>query len=412
MATAGAGGFSMPAVQSTEQITGGGVSRLEEAYRKGLITAEDVVNGLTIRAKERRTRMAEEDKKQKDLEETEQLRPFSFRAKQAEARAKATSSELGADIGETAAGTIRARGGVKTLGEAQAGDALVAAETESLKLDQALREAHKLKEDPIGLTKYYITKAAEWGEEVDPTANLQEARAKFRAGYERQKRSAMETEILKGKIDQAVAMGSKLPELERDLRKEFDNQEEVKTYNKVSPMMFAIEDVVNKEASGTPASGADDLKLIFSYMKLLDPGSVVRETEFANAQNAAGVPDVVRNVWNRALQGTRLNPNQRREFLDAARSAMRNYQVGYERQRRRFEAIATDSGLDPKNIVIAPSTSGASGAGAAPAEAGAAPRAGVPATNPGLAPGTVIVTLKDGRKVRARRTANGFVPVE
>jgi len=39
---------------------------------------------------------------------------------------------------------------------------------------------------------------------------------------------------------------------------------------------------------------------------MLDPGSVVRESEFATAQNAAGVPDQVRNMYNKVLSGTRL----------------------------------------------------------------------------------------------------------
>ena len=59
--------------------------------------------------------------------------------------------------------------------------------------------------------------------------------------------------------------------------------------------------------------------MIFAYMKMLDPGSVVREQEFANAQNAAGVPDQVRNAYNKALRGERLNPAQRAEFLRSAK---------------------------------------------------------------------------------------------
>ncbi len=65
-------------------------------------------------------------------------------------------------------------------------------------------------------------------------------------------------------------------------------------------------------------SAANDLAMIFAYMKMLDPGSVVREQEFANAQNAAGVPDQVRNAYNKALRGERLNPEQRNQFLSSA----------------------------------------------------------------------------------------------
>lgn len=65
-------------------------------------------------------------------------------------------------------------------------------------------------------------------------------------------------------------------------------------------------------------SAAGDLALIFNYMKLLDPGSVVRESEFATAQNAAGVPDRVRNTYNRVLSGERLAPEQRADFVGQA----------------------------------------------------------------------------------------------
>lgn len=393
---------------STEQVTGGGISRLNQAYKEGFLTTEDVINGLSIRAKQRKTQMLEEGKKQKDLEENEQLRGLNFRAKKAKSRGDVALGELDADIAESYAGTTRVRGGVERLGETAAGDRLVQTEAESLKLDQTLREAHKLKEDPIGLTRFYITKAAEWGEEVDPNASLGVARAKFQAGYQRQKESAMQLEILKAKLDAAVRRGEKVPDLEQGLRKEFDGQEEVKTYNKVVPFLSAIQDVVKKEVGGVKASGADDLKLIFSYMKLLDPGSVVRETEFANAQNAAGIPDVVRNVWNRALNGTRLNPAQRKEFLDSAQAAIRNYQIGYDRQKMRFKDVAEAGNLDPKNVVIDPTVTELP-----PKVTPSTPNPVInpPATNTSLEPGVVIVTLRDGSKIRARRTPAGFLPL-
>src|SRR5690606_18813976 len=75
----------------------------------------------------------------------------------------------------------------------------------------------------------------------------------------------------------------------------------------------------NIEAGAKGATAAGDLSTIFGYMKMLDPGSVVREQEFANAQNAAGVPDRVRNLYNQAMQGVRLNPAQRAEFLAEAK---------------------------------------------------------------------------------------------
>jgi hypothetical protein len=73
-------------------------------------------------------------------------------------------------------------------------------------------------------------------------------------------------------------------------------------------------------AAAKDPSAAGDLSLIFAYMKMLDPGSVVREGEFATAQNTAGVPDRIRNLYNRIISGERLNPNQRAEFVNQAKA--------------------------------------------------------------------------------------------
>lgn len=84
-----------------------------------------------------------------------------------------------------------------------------------------------------------------------------------------------------------------------------DDRTVINSYNKV------------KAAARMP-SAQNDLSLIFGYMKMLDPGSVVREGEFANAQNTAGIPDRVINAYNKAREGTRLNDDQRNGFVQSA----------------------------------------------------------------------------------------------
>jgi len=74
------------------------------------------------------------------------------------------------------------------------------------------------------------------------------------------------------------------------------------------------------QASAQAPSGASDVALIFNFMKMLDPGSVVREGEFATAQNTGGVDDRVRNVYNQLLNGERLTPDQRKDFAYQARA--------------------------------------------------------------------------------------------
>lgn len=106
------------------------------------------------------------------------------------------------------------------------------------------------------------------------------------------------------------------------------------------------------EQSAKSPSAAGDLALIFNYMKMLDPGSTVREGEFANAQNAAGVTDQVRNAYNRAISGERLNPSQRQDFYKSAR---RTYKGALDTQvkiRKDYEKLASQYGVSPKNVLL------------------------------------------------------------
>lgn len=132
---------------------------------------------------------------------------------------------------------------------------------------------------------------------------------------------------------------------EADLRKEFNARAEVKDFNTIRSAYQNVQ-----SASQNP-SAAGDLSMIFAYMKLLDPGSVVREQEFANAQNAAGVPDQVRNMYNRALNGQRLNPTQRQDFVSQAERLYGSRRQTYDQIVGEYRGYAQDYGLEPDRIV-------------------------------------------------------------
>jgi hypothetical protein len=131
---------------------------------------------------------------------------------------------------------------------------------------------------------------------------------------------------------------------EQKLRKELTATEAAQNVAQVSIAFDRI-----KAVADSP-SAAGDLALIFNYMKMLDPGSVVRESEFATAQNAAGVPDRIRNIYNNLLKGERLAPAQREDFIGQAgklyNSAVSQYQPEYER----YTGLAKAYGYEPSRI--------------------------------------------------------------
>lgn len=68
-------------------------------------------------------------------------------------------------------------------------------------------------------------------------------------------------------------------------------------------------------SSSKQKSAAGDMSMIFTYMKILDPTSVVREGEQATAKQAGAVPDKILNLYNKAVTGQKLTKDQRADFV-------------------------------------------------------------------------------------------------
>ena len=154
---------------------------------------------------------------------------------------------------------------------------------------------------------------------------------------------------------QAPGGGNSLRQ-EIQLRKEFDQLPDVKDFHDVANSYDIISDLAKR-----PATAQNDLSLIFAYMKMLDPGSVVREGEFANAQNTAGVPDQIRNLYNRAATGQRLNSDQRKEFTNTAGGIYQSRKRRYDQIVKQYQGYARDSGFG--ETVIQPRIPAGGGAG-------------------------------------------------
>lgn len=104
------------------------------------------------------------------------------------------------------------------------------------------------------------------------------------------------------------------------------------------------------QAAAADPSAAGDLAIIFNYMKILDPGSVVRESEFATAENAAGIPDKIRNMWNKALNGERIAWN-RNDFVTKARQLFTSQEKIQDRRVKQYTRITNRYGLNPQNVI-------------------------------------------------------------
>lgn len=136
---------------------------------------------------------------------------------------------------------------------------------------------------------------------------------------------------------------------ETDLRKEFETKPEVKDFKAIDAAFRQIKGIASQKPTAQ-----NDMSLVFSFMKMLDPGSVVREGEFASAQNSAGVPDQVRNAYNKAMNGQILNPKQRAEFTNTARTIYGSQRQRYESVADSFRGYASGYGVSADNVVPPP----------------------------------------------------------
>ncbi len=131
-----------------------------------------------------------------------------------------------------------------------------------------------------------------------------------------------------------------------DLRKERSGLPTTKATQEVSAAYNRVQ-----SAAKNP-SAAGDLSLIFGYMKMLDPGSTVREGEFATAQNAAGVPSQLLNVYERVRSGQRLSPEQRADFLGQAQGLYGSQNSQQSKIDKDYERLAIKQGVSPDDVLM------------------------------------------------------------
>lgn len=157
-------------------------------------------------------------------------------------------------------------------------------------------------------------------------------------GVETQK-AALELEALAatGGVDPA-----KVFDQEEKLRKEY--QSRTKVYGELGSTY------ANIASSAKAQTGPGDIALITGFMKMLDPGSVVRETEFATARDTAGLYTRLENSLKKAENGQFLQANQRNEFVSLAKQYLDSAQKKAGEDKKALGVVVKNYKLNPENV--------------------------------------------------------------
>ena len=254
----------------------------------------------------------------------------------------------------------------KSLGTARA-EAKAPAE-----LTQAMAVADKAVADAV-TAQATATNAAERAKaDADKaTADAQKAQveAKYAEGValDAIKKRAADLGLTTAQTNQALASTRKLNteiqkaavELEalkatggRDPEKTFAQEEKIrKEWQGRSKMYSELQGTFNTlQASAQSANGPGDIALITGFMKMLDPGSVVRETEFATARDTAGLFTQLQNRLEKAQNGQLLSPKQRSEYVALSQKYLDSAQKKANQEKKDLGIVVKNYKLNQENV--------------------------------------------------------------
>ena len=133
-----------------------------------------------------------------------------------------------------------------------------------------------------------------------------------------------------------------------DLSSKFQSQKTIQSLSVAGSFFNSMNELGVGTKKYTPA---DDIALVFSFMKTLDPTSTVGPTEYATASKAGGVPEAIRNTYNRLRDGEFLTDEQRQNFIETARKNYNGISKEAENVARTYRSMASDRGV-PEHLVV------------------------------------------------------------
>jgi len=146
----------------------------------------------------------------------------------------------------------------------------------------------------------------------------------------------------------SVNEGQKGFENTMSLKKTFNAEPIYKDYN---DMKSAYGQVITSLDQGTPIG---DVAGATKVMKLLDPGSVVRESELGIAMAASGRMDRLKNYFSMWQSGNKLTEQQRADFKQLSNELYAAAGQAYNQKRQEYYDYGQSFGLDASKALGSP----------------------------------------------------------
>jgi hypothetical protein len=137
------------------------------------------------------------------------------------------------------------------------------------------------------------------------------------------------------------------------LRQDYDK--EVKD-TKAAPIVSAYRKLHSLVHNNPTPGGPGDIAIVFSFMKMLDPNSVVREGEFKTAETATPRAVQFARAWNKFFNGGRFVEADRKRFVDTTRMLVQPAMEDLKFVKDRYVKMSQRYGYPP-SLIVGPSVS-------------------------------------------------------
>jgi hypothetical protein len=141
----------------------------------------------------------------------------------------------------------------------------------------------------------------------------------------------------------AQSLGHDRLKIALDMKKQFESDSAVALYKQSLPELAK---------AVTAAPGAQgDINVVYSFAKVMDPGSVVREGEIQFANASASLVQRVRQYLGAVQRGKGLDPEVRNGLIKEMNSAVAEYNKGYSSAYKQYSSMARGAGFDPAEVI-------------------------------------------------------------
>jgi hypothetical protein len=146
----------------------------------------------------------------------------------------------------------------------------------------------------------------------------------------------------------AISRGNAVGTAADSIRKEFNGLGPVQAWSKVQPVLQSAREAFKED---TPAA---DLNLTYAVAKIVDPESVVRESETTMVVNTGSPAQKYLGMFNYVAGGGRLTPEVRKGLMSLVESRSRGYESAYNSARKTYSTLAQKRGVDAADVFIEP----------------------------------------------------------